>query len=233
MVKRIISLVLCGLIFARVLLLPIMSEEEKRVYNSKSNSEMKIALTFDDGPHPSQTKRILDVLDKYNVKATFFMVGINVSRYSEAGKEVALRGHEIGNHTYTHPSMGALNECSVENEVKKCEKEIEDILGYKTSLFRPPEGFINSNLLEISIKDNYKIILWTVDTRDWAHASVSSIVKNVMKNTKSGNIILMHDYIDCNSPTPQALDIIIPLLQERGFVFVTVSELLESKTDCP
>ena len=119
------------------------SDDDIVIYNNK-NSSMKIALTFDDGPHPYQTKKILDILDKYGIKATFFAVGVNVDNYGESLKEVAARGHEIGNHTNTHKKVSCLDYNSLKDEILECESKINQLCDYNTKLFRPPEGMIDS-----------------------------------------------------------------------------------------
>ena len=196
------------------------------VIRKKENSSMKIALTFDDGPHPVQTPKILDLLDKYGIKATFFTVGINATYYSDTLEMVANRGHEIGNHTFTHPQVLSLDSEKLKAEVEKCESTIFELTDRKTKIFRPPEGMIDADVKQVLGKLDYKVILWDIDTRDWAHTPPQKIAENVLTNISSGDIILMHDYISYNSPTLEALDIFIPILLERGYSFVVISELI-------
>lgn len=193
---------------------------------------MEIALTFDDGPHPYLTPEILEILKEYNVSATFFVVGQNVSAYPDIAKMIVENGHEIGNHTYTHGHIAKMNRNTLTNEVESCEREIYEVFGeYRTKLFRPPEGTVDGDVKAISDEFGYSVILWSIDTRDWAHTPVSDIAHNVLSNVKSGDIILMHDYIGHNSPTPQALRIIIPELLARGYKFVKISELISKDCD--
>ena len=196
------------------------------VIRKKENSSMKIALTFDDGPHPVQTPKILALLDKYRIKATFFTVGINATYYPDTLELVAKRGHEIGNHTFTHPQVLSLDSETLKSEVEKCEATIFELTDRKTKIFRPPEGMIDADVKQVLGKLDYKVILWDIDTRDWAHTSPSNIAENVISNISSGDIILMHDYISYNSPTIEALDIFIPILLEKGYSFVVISELI-------
>ena len=198
------------------------------IYNNKNNS-MKIALTFDDGPHPSQTRKILDILDKYGIKATFFAVGVNVDNYGESLKEVALRGHEIGNHTNTHKRVTNLDYDSLKNEFIECESKIKELCNYNTKLLRPPEGMIDAGVKDIARELGYKVILWDIDTRDWAKTPPKNIANHVVSKVSSGDIILMHDYIGKNSPTAEALELFIPKLLDMGYKFVVVSELIESE----
>ena len=193
---------------------------------STPSQAKRIALTFDDGPHPRQTRAILDVLDRYGIKATFFVIGVNAKNYPSALSEVLVRGHEIGNHTTTHPHAAKLDACAFRDEICDCEQEIFAQTGIKCTLFRPPEGAMTDTMRRV-IKDlGYTNVLWTLETRDWAHTPPEQISDYIIQNAKNGDIILMHDYIGANSPTVQALERFIPVLLQQGFTFVTVGELL-------
>jgi len=194
---------------------------------SGSRDKKVIALTFDDGPHPKETDMVLDVLSKYNVKATFFIAGKHAKWYTDPLVRASKEGHEIGNHTFTHPDISNLTAQQIESEILECEKTLVEITGEKPTLFRPPFGsYKKDELEEIAKKNNYKIILWTtVDTRDWQNPPASKIASTIINNAKNGDIILLHDYATEN--TVQALDILIPAMQTKGFKFVTVSELIE------
>lgn len=189
----------------------------------------KIVLTFDDGPHPYQTRQIMDVLDQYGIKATFFVIGINAQNYPEVLHEVVARGHEIGNHTYTHSHAARLNQSALENQILDCEKEIHLHTGKSVKLFRPPEGAMNAQMRQLVRELGYVTVLWNLDTRDWAHTPPDVISDYIIQNAKNGDIILMHDYIGANSPTVEALKRFIPVLIEQGFTFVTAGELLQNK----
>ena len=208
---------------------PLNEKERIVVHRKHVNSEMKIALTFDDGPHPRQTPKILEILAKYGIKATFFTVGINAYYYPETLKSVVDAGHEIGNHTYTHPKVSKIEKGKLREEIENCEEIIYQLTEYKTKLFRPPEGMIDSGVLNLIDDLDYSIILWDIDTRDWAHTPPRQIADNVINSISSGDIILMHDYIGTNSPTCEALELFIPILLEKGFKFVVISELLGSE----
>lgn len=196
------------------------------IYRKKENEFMKIALTFDDGPHPRYTPQILDILDKYGIKATFFSIGVNADNYPEAMELIIKRGHEIGNHTYTHPHVSRLDPTDLHREIEKCEAALYSHTDIKTKLFRPPEGMIEGCVKSVIKQLEYKVILWDIDTMDWAHTPPEKIAENVIKNVSSGDIILMHDYIAYNSPTPEALELFIPILLEKGYKFVVISELI-------
>ncbi len=196
------------------------------VYYSHKNSQMKIALTFDDGPHPRYTPKILDILKKYDVKATFFVIGENAHYYSDALCRAAKEGHEIANHTYSHVTFSRDNLYKLQDEIFACENEIYGLIGSKTKLFRPPEGLISNQISSMANALDYDVILWDIDTKDWAHTPPERIADNVVQNIKSGDVILMHDFIGERSPTPEALELFIPILLKKGYKFVTVSELI-------
>lgn len=205
----------------------VSAKESSDVYKSVNNDEMKIALSFDDGPHPVYTPEVLSVLKKYNIKATFFVIGENANYYPDLVRQINEEGHELGNHTFTHTLSKNINDKVLTYEIIKSHETIKDICGYDVKLFRPPGGIINDKVKETAGELGYKIVLWNIDTRDWAHSSVGSITKNVLSNTKSGSIVLFHDYIYKNSPTVEALEKIIPKLKEQGYTFVTVGELID------
>ncbi len=194
---------------------------------SKNESEKRIALTFDDGPHKKYTEEILDILDAYKVKATFFVVGVCAEKYPEIIAREIASGHEIGNHTYSHIHLHGASGSVLAGEIDKTEQLLFENNGYSTTLFRPPEGVCNDTVRAVAKDMNYSLVLWTVDTKDWVPVSCDSIVNTVIKSAGGGEIILMHDYVVGKSNTPDALRILIPRLLAEGYTFVTVSELLE------
>lgn len=220
-IRSIFKLLTLILIISAVSTLPSMGRE------TSGASEKRIALTFDDGPHKKYTEEILDILDKYHIKATFFVVGVCAEKYPEIVAREIASGHEIGNHTYSHAHLRNIKPSALTGEIEKAEQLILERLNYKTTLFRPPEGVCNDTVRAVAKDMNYSLVLWTVDTLDWVPASCDSIVKAVLDKVDGGEIILMHDYVVGKSNTPDALRVIIPALLERGFTFVTVSELLE------
>ena len=221
-------LVLATVLLIEGLSLPLAATP-KIVYKHASAGEARrVALTFDDGPHPRYTPQILDILSEYGIKATFFVVGENARSYPHLIERIITEGHEIGNHTYSHCRTATTDRTALEKDMRACNRVLADITGQSPRLFRPPEGVCSADVKEICDAMGYTIVLWSVDTRDWAHPSVGEIVQNVCSNTKDGAIILMHDFIGKNSPTPEALRRIIPMLRESGYELVTVSELLES-----
>ncbi len=202
-------------------------DNSDNVYVHKDTDKKMIALTFDDGPHETKTEKILYVLDKHSVKATFFVIGQNVEKHPDILKKVFENNHEIGNHTYDHKSLYKLDHKSICEEVRRCSELIEETIGTRPKLFRPPEGFMNDSVASCVGDIGYNVILWKLDTYDWKGKSADDISRYVIDNVKNGDIILMHDYIWRKSSTAAALDILIPELKRRGFEFVTVSELLK------
>ena len=166
--KKLLSLTLIFSIIvnASIILFPLRSsasqsgEEDVDIYRKNENEYMKIALTFDDGPHPRYTGEILEILDEYSIKATFFVIGVNAKYYPETLESIIENGHEIGNHTYTHPHVSAINSDSIRSEIENCEEMIHSLSDYRTKLFRPPEGMVDGDVKSVLRQLDYKVILW-------------------------------------------------------------------------
>lgn len=196
------------------------------VFLKNSSRNNQIALTFDDGPHPRYSKEILSILEEYGIKATFFIIGINAERYPEALKLIAQSGCEIGNHTYSHSTLKQRSPKEIQGELEACQRVIQQIIGIRPVLFRPPQGATSQALLNVSKKMSFDVVLWSIDTLDWELTPSKEIFRNVLNNVKGGDIILMHDYVSGGNTTCDALRLIIPQLLSKGYEFVTVSELL-------
>ena len=223
MVKR----VFCALcVFAVLLSFSFRVSAESNVYSKNASAGKKVAITFDDGPHPIYTKRILDILEKYGARATFFVIGRNIENYPEAFEELAKSDNEIGNHTYNHKRLGGLGRTRLESEIIMTERLIESYSNRHSSVLRPPEGDFGELLNEISLEEGYDIVLWSIDTLDWAHTPAQKMADTVLGSVGDGDIILMHDYTSHGAHTCEALEIIIPRLIEMGYELVTVSELI-------
>ena len=192
-----------------------------------NTNEKVIALTFDDGPHRKYTPEILDLLKKYDAKATFFILGANAEKNPDVLLRMYEDGHELANHTYTHPS--SKNVPNVVKEIRQTHEAIYTITGYSTKLFRPVEGIYTDELIDAVSKEGYKVVMWSwhLDTLDWKSPGVRKIVKFVLDGAKEGNVVLFHDGGGNREQTVKALEKILPELQQRGFTFVTVSELME------
>lgn len=199
----------------------------------KGNEDQKVvALTFDDGPDEVYTPQVLDILKKYDVKATFFLVGENIERNADIVAREVEEGHEIGNHTYTHINVDKNGYNEIYNEIIKTQDLIKKITGEEPKLFRPPYRAISKNMCDIIKNKNMNIVLWSnLDPRDWSNPGVYYIVNTIDTKVENGNIILLHDYNrvrSSKSQTVQALDSIIPKLKEKGYKFVTVSQLINN-----
>ncbi len=206
---------------------PCMSDHT--IYAANRDAGKYVALTFDDGPHPVYTEQILDILAKNNARATFFVIGENAERYPELVRKEFDAGHEIGNHTYSHPDMRTVSVDKALEEIGKAEDVITNITGVRPTLFRSPGGVFPDELVIAVENIDCKPVLWSwrQDTKDWSMPSAEHIVKNVLANLKDGDIILFHDFNLKGSPTPHALEMLLPALAEKGYTCVTVSELIE------
>ena len=185
----------------------------------------RIALTFDDGPSHKYTAEILDILGEYDVKATFFVIGKNVEAHPDLLRRTVEEGHEIGNHTYSHPHLKTIDEARLSEEVAQSATLLQKVAGIRTSLFRPPEGIITPAVTAAAEKGGYRTVLWSIDTLDWALNPAHKIVQTIKREASDGDIVLFHDWVAGDSPTPAALRQIIPWLKAEGFTFVKVSEL--------
>jgi len=194
-------------------------------------SQKVVALTFDDGPLNESTPLILSILKEKNVKATFFVVGERVKQFPALVQQEVAEGHEIGNHTYSHPKLKMESKKQIEEELISTEKAILAVAPQPT-LFRPPEGFYNDTILQLARDNGYLIVLWSIDTNDWRYPPVGKIIDSVLKDIKPGSIILLHDG-KYPSSTPEALGFIIDSLKARGYEFVTVSDLLQYYEENP
>lgn len=188
-------------------------------------SHKVVALTFDDGPLSESTPEILNILKEKNIKATFFVVGEQVEKFPMLVQQEIAEGHEVGSHTYSHPTLTKLRKSEIQIELAKTEQAILKVAP-KPTLFRPPGGFYNNMIVKAARDKDYITILWSVDPYDWRYPPVGEIVNIVLKNSKPGSIILLHDG-KYPSSTPEALGFIIDSLSARGYEFVTVSELLQ------
>lgn len=187
-----------------------------------------VALTYDDGPHPVYTPKLIAILDKYHVKATFFMIGEKMDKYPDIVKEIASRGHVIANHTYTHPKNIRLDTSSqIIRELDSCEQTIEKQTGHRAYLFRPPKGLLDGDVLTIAQEEGYRTILWTVSADHHDAPTPELMAKRVVDRIRPGAIILAHDgTFSSRWKDVAATPLIIEALRKKGYRFVTVPELL-------
>ena len=200
-------------------------------------NQNKIALTFDDGPNEPYTSQVLDILKTFNIKATFFLIGKNVEIYPGTTKRIVKEGHTIGNHTYNHPDLRLKPESQIEYQIKKAEEAILNATSIKPYLFRPPYGVDNPRVLAVVEKAGYVTVKWSVSGFNGGNEIKSDkILKKVLKGTKNGSIVLLHDGNRLikkaeRSQIVKALPLIIESLQEESYQFVTVPQLLGLKNE--
>ncbi|KXZ40293.1 polysaccharide deacetylase family sporulation protein PdaB [Alkalithermobacter thermoalcaliphilus JW-YL-7 = DSM 7308] len=228
--KAIISLIL--LVLAIIVLIgclymvkdtmALVPEKKVPIYSVETR-EKKVAISFDAAWGETYTKDILDILDKYNVKTTFFLVGFWVDRYPEMVKQIHERGHEIGNHSTTHPKMSLLSKEQIIKELETTSSKIEKITGKRTTLFRPPFGDYNNTLIDTASELGYYTIQWDVDSLDWKEMGVNHVVDRVIKNVTNGSIVLFHNNAKY---VREYLPLVIERLQSQGYEIVPISQLI-------
>ena len=193
-------------------------------YSSVPMTEPYIAITFDDGPHPSNTPRLLDMLKQRNIKATFYVVGTNARRYPHLLRRMVAEGHEIGNHTENHPTLTKISTSEVRRELSVTHQAIVSATGVPPRTMRPPGGAINTELKTwIKSEFGYPTILWTVDPEDWKRPGVGVVTSRLVSGARPGRILLAHDI---HAPTIDAMPGTLDQLLAKGFRFVTVSQLI-------
>lgn len=183
-----------------------------------------IAITFDDGPHASNTPRLLDMLASRRIRGTFFTVGTNVARYPAIVRRIVAEGHEMANHTWTHPKLSGLSDSGVRGELDRANTGLLSVAGIAPRMYRPPYGAITARQKQwIMDEYGYPTILWSVDPEDWKRPGPAVITNRILTNTKPGAIILVHDI---HAPSIDAMPATLDGLLSRGFRFVTVSQLI-------
>lgn len=186
----------------------------------------RVALTFDDGPDPARTPALLDALDALGVKATFFLVGAAVDAHPALAKEIAARGHELGNHTYRHPYLPLARSRDVVRELMQTDRAIAQATGVVPRLARPPYGGRSPWNVRAFAKAQKRVVLWDVNSFDWRGAPAGEIALRVMERARPGSIVLMHDARDGGETTIEAVELLVPALRAQGLEPTTVSDLL-------
>ena len=188
-----------------------------------------VAITFDDGPHPQNTPRLLDMLRARNIKATFYVIGRSVDVHPQIVRRTVAEGHEIGNHTHTHRLLSKLSDSEVRTELSRCRDAIGRAAGVQPRTMRPPYGGLLQRQRELVHSEfGYPTILWSVDPLDWKRPGPSVVASRILSGASSGGIILAHDL---HSQTVDAMPAALDGLLRRGYKFVTVSQLLAMKPD--
>lgn len=203
----------------------LMTAARKRelpVYNVDTQEKV-LSISFDAAWGCANTMELLDILDEYDVRTTFFLVGFWAEKYPELVQEMVLRGHEIGNHSATHPHMSTLNDAQIREELRIVSDLVEHITGKPTKLFRPPYGEYNDAVVTISREEGYECVQWNVDSLDWKNRGTQDMINQCTKKISPGDIVLFHNdsqYI------LEALPTILKAYQDAGYKIIPISELL-------
>ncbi len=198
-------------------------------YTSIKTKEKVLAITFDDGPHASNTPRLLDILKERNVRATFYVVGNMVRYRPEMLRRMVAEGHEIGNHTVTHGTLSKMSMDGVRKELQAAHDQIEAATGVPPRTMRPPGGAITKAQKQMVLSEfGYPTVLWSCDPKDWQKPGVSVVTQRLVDGAYPGGILLMHDLHKASiDAVPAALDTLL----SRGYRFVTVTELIGMEAD--
>ncbi|MBT2657144.1 polysaccharide deacetylase family protein [Bacillus sp. ISL-18] len=195
--------------------------------NEVSTSQKAVAITFDDGPNPIYTPEVLDIFAKAGGKATFFMIGEQMEKNPEIVKEVAEQGHEIGNHTFSHPKLSELSPADCLSEIERNEKIIQELTGQLPVVFRPPYLDYNNDTISILKDKGYPMIgALNMEAQDWEQPGVEHILSASKKCVSNGSILIFHDGFGDRSQTIEAVKKLVFELKSEGYQLLTVSELL-------
>ena len=222
-----------GLVVAGYNTMSPTSQFYGRTFIGEGHGSKRLALTYDDGPNDAHTHRLLDVLAKHDVKSTFFLIGQYVRRRPDIARAITGAGHAIGNHTFSHPNLIFRTGAQTCREIGQCDAAIEDAIGKKPNLFRPPFGGRRPANLRAIARTGKTAIMWSVTGYDWSATSTRQIVEKVSHQIRGGDVILLHDG-DHKRPdgdrgyTVDATDELIRRYKSEGYEFVTVEEMMKS-----
>jgi peptidoglycan/xylan/chitin deacetylase (PgdA/CDA1 family) len=203
---------------------PKPAASTKVSYSSCTVEGQYLAMTFDDGPHPQHTPRLLDMLKQRGIKATFFVVGQNAAQYPEILKRIAAEGHELANHSYTHPILNPLGEGGIREQLDKTHQAVLGATGVTMKLLRPPYGALTENMRRWTRQTfGYSTVLWDVDPLDWKVRDAARVQSEILGHARAGSIVLAHDI---HKTTVDAMPETLDALAAKGFKFATVSELI-------
>ena len=205
---------------------PKSATEPKITFNSVHVDGPYIAMTFDDGPSATLTPKLLDLLAAHHIKATFFVIGENVAEHPDIVARAAREGHEIANHSWSHPNLAKLSDEAVRRQLSRTDDAIESATGTRPTLLRPPYGSITEREKRwIHDEFGYQIVLWDVDPYDWKRPGPAVVRNRILQETRPGSIVLSHDI---HPGTIEAMPSTFDALEAKGFKFVTVSELIRA-----
>ena len=200
----------------------VAKKRELPVYSVERDDKV-LSISFDASWGADKTIAILDILDRYDVKTTFFLVGGWVDKYPDMVKEIVARGHEIGNHSDTHPHMSQLSESDIREVLRIMSDKVEKLTGVRPTLFRPPYGDYNDRVVLVSRAEGYECVQWSIDSLDWKDRGTEDIIKQCTHRVDNGDIVLFHN--DSNDIV-NALPSVIEHYQGLGYTIIPVSELL-------
>ncbi len=205
------------------------------IYRVKTDKK-RVLLTFDDGPSPEWTPKILNELKEANIKAVFFMIGHHVQKYPDIARRVVEEGHTIGNHGYAHSVMFYYTAAEIEEEIKYTEHVIKEVTGQTTKYFRPPKAWLRRGIKKKIKLMGYETILWSLNSKDWVSFNHKSITNYISKNIKNGDILLFHDSGNVSTTeggnrrqTVKSISLLARTLREKGFEFVSIEELINGE----
>jgi polysaccharide deacetylase family sporulation protein PdaB len=228
------ALFLTGVIFGLALLqlclmgagrmaVSVLSQKIIPIYRVDTGEEKKVAISFDATWGADYTPKLLTTLKNENVKATFYLAGFWIEKYPNMVKQIAKAGHELGNHSYSHPHLNSLGEDEIRRELMQTHEMIKELTGKSCVVFRPPFGEYSNKVINVAKACGYQTIIWDVDSLDWKNLSAQEIQRRILEKVKPGSIVLMHN---AGLNTPEALPGIIKALKQQGYKFTTTSELL-------
>ena len=201
----------------------VLNHKRQLPVYSVARDDKVVSISFDAAWGGDQTKPLLDILDKYDVKTTFFLVGFWVDKYPELVKEIVARGHEIGNHSSSHPHMSQLDEGKIKEELRIMSDKVVRLTGVRPTLFRPPYGDYNDRVVLVSRAEGYEVVQWSVDSLDWKNRGTADIIKQCTTNVQNGDIVLFHNDAQY---VLQALPTVIEHYQGLGYKIIPVSQIL-------
>lgn len=228
-----LALALLGVVVGTIITVNAVRPESNfygPVVSYAGTSQKVVALTFDDGPYPPYTDKILDALQQYQVRATFFVIGQNVDKYPALVRREVTQGHEVGNHTYHHYDLLKMGRGNISREIDLGSAAIARATGRPPTLLRPPHGFRDPAVMEAAEVRHLTVVEWSVMSRDWTNPGVDAIVMRTLAHVHNGSVILLHDgdgtaQRASREQTVAATRLIVAALQQQGYKFVTVSEL--------
>ncbi len=202
------------------------------VFYGNGRGSRQLALTFDDGPNDPHTLRLLEILERNGVRATFFLIGVHVAKRPHIAREILGAGHALGNHTQTHPRLAFLSAGRVRQELADCQQAIEDAVGLQATVFRPPYGLKRPGVIAAAQARGLTTVTWSVLGYDWYGTTADSVERHIRRQVRGGDVIVLHDGSHLRMGADRAHSVeaarrIVPHYKQQGFEFVTVPQMME------